>query len=622
MTEEVKPEVIKKTQESLGKYIKRPPLTEKLLRKPPFRFLHDIVTCVIRETGFMNGVFSPDELNHENIKDKESKIAFLQKLIETVKATSDSNITARPSKIVAGHEPTKTNELLQGIAKALDKKFSGEETGSQQHADPPKAAKKDKESHSKASSKNVDEGKKKPSDKKGTQSKTSSREHKIRESKEPSMKKSSSQNVESKHSKTSGSKRAEGHTVESSEAKHKKGMTEVHKKKKMDVRSDTAEAQEHENILPAEGENVKPTTKQHETKMLELPSSIIETSMNIEKEKQELSAELDTATKKGKRSARQTLVNQISERDKLTADDDKMKEENEHPEPVPSSQGTEQNIVNPETKSTDMKNITSSNNNITNNNVHNGEGSVAAPKVNVIRPKTARLGSARPMSARPAAPRIRDRGEVVVPAEVQPVVANVNIITEGDQMAEQDENENYIVESQDQPAIEILQSQVPADGPVPGAQHGHLVSQILETQKELEEKRPPSADGHNKHLKRVDIEWEDGLRRERDSATREVERLRSSIQTLTRAANPLGKWMDFLQEDVDTMQRELEMWRTTNKELKLQLVQEQNQTYQLIEPLRRQLQHLGKATEDQQELITALKSKILQNDAYIHKLVT
>ncbi|XP_049834482.1 TRAF3-interacting protein 1 isoform X2 [Schistocerca gregaria] len=587
MTEEVKPDVIKKTQESLGKYVKRPPLTEKLLRKPPFRFLHDIVTCVIRETGFMSGVFSPDELNHENIKDKESKIAFLQKLIETVKATSDSNITARPSKIVAGHEPTKTNELLQGLAKALDKK---------------------------------DEGKKKPSDKKGTHSKTSSREHKIRESKEPSMKKSSSQNVESKHLKTTGNKRSEGHTVESSEAKHKKGMTEVHKKK--DVRSDTAEAQEHENILPAEGENVKPTTKQHETKLLELPSSIIETSMKIGKEKQELSAELDTATKKGKRSARQTSVNQISERNKLTAVDDKMKEENEQPDPVTSSQGTEQNMVNPETKSTDMKNITSSSNNITNNNVHNGEGSVAAPKVNVIRPKTARLGSARPMSARPAAPRVRDRGEVVVPAEVQSVVAKVNIITEGDQMAEQDENENYIVESQDQPAIEILPSPGPADGPVPDAQHGHLVSQILETQKELEEKRPPSADGHNKHLKRVDIEWEDGLRRERDSATREVERLRSSIQTLTRAANPLGKWMDFLQEDVDTMQRELEMWRTTNKELKLQLVQEQNQTYQLIEPLRRQLQHLGKATEDQQELITALKSKILQNDEYIHKLVT
>lgn len=43
---DMNPEIIKKTQESLGKFVKKPPLTEKLLRKPPFKFIHDVVKVV------------------------------------------------------------------------------------------------------------------------------------------------------------------------------------------------------------------------------------------------------------------------------------------------------------------------------------------------------------------------------------------------------------------------------------------------------------------------------------------------------------------------------------------------------------------------------------------------
>ena len=42
----IDPSVVKKTQDMLGKIIKKPPLTEKLLSKPPFRFLHDLCTSV------------------------------------------------------------------------------------------------------------------------------------------------------------------------------------------------------------------------------------------------------------------------------------------------------------------------------------------------------------------------------------------------------------------------------------------------------------------------------------------------------------------------------------------------------------------------------------------------
>ena len=51
----VSPEVIKKTQDSLGMFVKKPPLTEKLLNKPPFRFLHDVFSVVIRDRGVLEG---------------------------------------------------------------------------------------------------------------------------------------------------------------------------------------------------------------------------------------------------------------------------------------------------------------------------------------------------------------------------------------------------------------------------------------------------------------------------------------------------------------------------------------------------------------------------------------
>lgn len=40
------PDIIKKTQDSLGKFVKKPPLTEKLLKKPPFKFIHDVIKVV------------------------------------------------------------------------------------------------------------------------------------------------------------------------------------------------------------------------------------------------------------------------------------------------------------------------------------------------------------------------------------------------------------------------------------------------------------------------------------------------------------------------------------------------------------------------------------------------
>lgn len=118
------PKIVKKTQDTLGKFIKRPPLTEKLLNKPPFRFLHDIITEVVRSTGFLKDLYTAEEMDSANVKEKEAKINFLQKSIDVVGMIS-GQLSVRPVKIVAGHEPEKTNEFLQAIGTAiLNKKSS------------------------------------------------------------------------------------------------------------------------------------------------------------------------------------------------------------------------------------------------------------------------------------------------------------------------------------------------------------------------------------------------------------------------------------------------------------------------------------------------------------------
>ncbi|XP_046580132.1 TRAF3-interacting protein 1-like isoform X5 [Haliotis rubra] len=121
------PKIAKKTQSTLGKVISKPPLTDKLLGKPPFRFLHDVTTSVIKTTGFMKGLFTDFELNSENVKEKDNKVAFLQKSIDMVCLVTGKSLSVRPQKIVAGHEPDKTNEFLQVLAEAINMKVDNDE---------------------------------------------------------------------------------------------------------------------------------------------------------------------------------------------------------------------------------------------------------------------------------------------------------------------------------------------------------------------------------------------------------------------------------------------------------------------------------------------------------------
>jgi len=68
----------------IGNVIDKPKMTEKLLSKPPFRFLHDTISAIIKSTNFGDGLYSTKENDSSNVTEKQSKLDYLDKIISLI----------------------------------------------------------------------------------------------------------------------------------------------------------------------------------------------------------------------------------------------------------------------------------------------------------------------------------------------------------------------------------------------------------------------------------------------------------------------------------------------------------------------------------------------------------
>ena len=103
----------KATEAMYSQLFAKPAMKEKLLTKPPFRYLHDIFTATLGKTGYGEGLFQGEELNSKSFEDKDSKLAWLVKAITLAEMLNGEQIDIKPSMVLAGQQPEKTNAYLQ-----------------------------------------------------------------------------------------------------------------------------------------------------------------------------------------------------------------------------------------------------------------------------------------------------------------------------------------------------------------------------------------------------------------------------------------------------------------------------------------------------------------------------
>uniref|UniRef100_A0A7S2RW11 TRAF3-interacting protein 1 n=1 Tax=Mucochytrium quahogii TaxID=96639 RepID=A0A7S2RW11_9STRA len=110
-------DIIQETKNVIGSIIRKPKMSDKLLSRPPFRFLHDTIMAIDAKTNFVQELLEDDEKDSSNIKEKEAKIGFLKKIINFAGICNGEEVDVRANKIVAGAEAENTNVLMQVLGR-------------------------------------------------------------------------------------------------------------------------------------------------------------------------------------------------------------------------------------------------------------------------------------------------------------------------------------------------------------------------------------------------------------------------------------------------------------------------------------------------------------------------
>lgn len=184
-----------------------------------------------------------------------------------------------------------------------------------------------------------------------------------------------------------------------------------------------------------------------------------------------------------------------------------------------------------------------------------------------------------------------------------------------DQDEDEDEDAMFIVQEVKDDLASTIESSVLLQGHSIGVTEedkskGSLVKQLIETKVALEGNN--QTDGQlnvtNGHLSNA-------------LASRDINKLRENIQRLTQLATPLGRILDYLQEDINSIVTELRGWVDEHSKNMIKLQEEKSSIDTHLEPFRIQLEHLDNDISRLYESIAIRKAAILRNEEKIERII-
>ena len=584
----ISPEILKRTKGSLGALISKPALTDKLLSKPPFRFLHDILTEILKNTGFLRGLFTAEEMNSEKVKDKEKKLLFLQKVIDVVMFATGQKLKVKPTRIVAGAEPERTNEMLQLIAYCVQKKIDSSE-----------AVKKVLNGEKPFS------GQEKPEE--NPKRETVKPEQKEKDPKvngdpvEPAV--PQNDELASKGSRTRLPERRE----DKSKRSRSQDPSEDAERKKRGERA-RKERREHSE----EDRGKRRDSSEDRIKRREISEEYLKRGSSRDSRRPPVP---DQSPKRGSSPTPQSPPEQVETLPEPQAPSPPAHRQR----PASAKRSRRQD---PEIASDPPPVLESGSLPPNNSHISMPEADIVEPALQAPAPTAAEHSSSeneaemeypslisrppiRPSTARKAPPKRRETSQ-----------EGIDRIQSG----KKDGPKVYLDTGPDQDDMEeqfIVQEGVDAlrnDGAemLEEGQHGGLTKKLLETKKRLE-----GNDGESDQVKVNELQ----KHTQKEITRQEIVHMQQSIQSICQNAAPLAKIVDYVHEDLDAMRNELSKWTKENEKYSKSLEKEEGLNEEIFKPYHEELEQIDEQIEDTKQQIVASRVNYLQNADKIEKLL-